>query len=68
MIELREWVGQTTFEPKPWLVLGKGQTFSRRGEFPLEDYLLMGLNNVVNEQSVDVAHIIDIEVGLCSII
>ena len=62
MIELREWVGKTTFDPKPWLLLGKGRTFSRRGEFPLADYLLMGLNNVVNEQSVDVAHIIDIDV------
>jgi hypothetical protein len=62
MIELREWVRATGFKPKPWLLLGKGPTFSRRNEFPLEDYNLMGLNNVVVEQTVDVAHAIDIDV------
>jgi hypothetical protein len=62
MIELRDWIGSTNFERKPWLLLGKGPTFSRRGEFPLGDYNLMGLNNVVTEQRVDVAHIIDIDV------
>ena len=43
-------------------MLGKGPTFSRRGEFPLDEYNLIGLNNVVAEQKVDVAHIIDIDV------
>jgi hypothetical protein len=62
MIELREWIRSSNFEPKPWLLLGKGPTFSRRGEFPLGDYNLMGLNDVVTEQKVDVAHIIDIDV------
>ena len=47
---------------KPWLLLGKGPTFSRREEFPLGDFNLMGLNDVVAEQKVDVAHIIDIDV------
>ena len=62
MIELRDWIRSSTFDPKPWLLLGKGPTFSRRGEFPLGDYNLIGLNNVVTEQKVDVAHIIDIDV------
>jgi len=62
MIELRAWIRSTTFDPKPWLLLGKGPSFSRRGEFPLQEYNLMGLNNVVSEQKVDVAHIIDIDV------
>lgn len=62
MIELRDWIGSTSFDPKPWLLLGKGPTFSRRGEFPPEDYNLLGLNNVVTEQNVDVAHIIDVDV------
>ena len=62
MIELRDWIDSTTFDPKPWLMLGKGPTFSRRGEFPLGDYNLIGLNNVVAEQRLDVAHIIDIDV------
>ena len=43
-------------------MLGKGPTFSRRSEFPLSDFNLMGLNTVVTEQAVDVAHIIDIDV------
>jgi glycosyl transferase family 8 len=62
MIELRDWITTTSFERKPWLLLGKGPTFTRRGEFPLGDYNLMGLNNVVTEQRVDVAHIIDVDV------
>jgi Glycosyl transferase family 8 len=62
MIELRDWIQQTRFEAKPWLMLGKGPTFSRRNELPLGDYNLIGLNDVVNEQKVDVAHIIDIDV------
>jgi hypothetical protein len=62
MIELRDWIRTTSFERKPWLLLGKGPTFTRRGEFPLGDYNLMGLNNVVTEQRVDVAHIIDVDV------
>jgi hypothetical protein len=62
MIELRQWVAQTSFDSKPWLLLGKGPTFSRRNEFPLSDYNLMGLNTVVKEQAVEVAHIIDIDV------
>jgi Glycosyl transferase family 8 len=63
MIELREWTRSSRFDDKPWLVLGKGPTFSRRDEFQLADYNLLGLNNVVGEMNVDVAHIIDIDVA-----
>jgi hypothetical protein len=62
MIELRDWIRATSFEPKPWLLLGKGPTFARRRDFPLAEYNLMGLNNVVSEEKVDVAHILDIDV------
>jgi Glycosyl transferase family 8 len=62
MIELRDWIRSTRFDAKPWLLLGKGPTFSRRAEFPLADYNLMGLNDVVSEQPMDVAHVIDIDV------
>jgi hypothetical protein len=62
MLELREWIRSTTFDDKPWLLLGKGPTFARRDEFPLDEYNLMGLNNVVGEQKVDVAHIVDVDV------
>lgn len=50
------------FPDRPWLVLGKGPSFSRRYEFRLQDYNTFALNHVVREQSVDVAHVIDIEV------
>jgi hypothetical protein len=67
VIELREWVSATEFAPKPWLLLGKGPSFTRRHEFPLSDYNLMSLNNAVVEQPVDVAHILDVDVvGACA--
>ncbi len=62
MLELRQWIHATRFADKPWLVLGKGPSFARRGEFALGDYNLLGLNGVVDEQRVDVAHLIDIDV------
>ncbi len=62
MIELRDWIQSTRFAPKPWLLLGKGPSFSRRDEFPLEKHHVMGLNNVVGEMKVDVAHMMDVEV------
>jgi hypothetical protein len=62
MIELHEWIRTAAFQDKPWLMLGKGPSFSRRDEFPLGDYHLIGLNNVVGEQPVDIAHMIDVDV------
>lgn len=46
----------------PWLVLGKGPSFSRLGEFDLSRFRLLSLNHVVRERRVDVAHIIDADV------
>jgi hypothetical protein len=62
MIELREWIRSSSFDGKPWLLLGKGPSFSQRGEFSLDDYNLIGLNDVVAEQKVDLAHVIDVDV------
>lgn len=62
MRELTEWIATTRFPDRPWLVLGKGPTFSRRHEFDLGGYNLLSLNHVVNEVKVDVAHIIDVDV------
>ena len=62
MRELIEWINTTRFPDRPWLVLGKGPTFSRRHEFDLGAYNLLSLNHVVNEVQVDVAHIIDVDV------
>lgn len=43
---------------KPFLILGKGPTFHKN----VKDYTVIGLNHVVREVPVDVAHIIDLEV------
>ena len=67
MIELTDWIDQSPFPPRPWLLLGKGPTFDRRDRFPIGDYNTFGLNHVVREFEVDVAHIIDVDVvGDCA--
>ena len=60
-LELLEWARSTDFK-KPWLMIGKGPTFSLRDEFDLFEYNTIGLNHVVREMKLDVAHAIDIEV------
>jgi hypothetical protein len=62
VIELTEWFRATPFPAKPWLMVGKGPTFDRRGDYDLAAYNTLGLNHVVRELSVDVAHAIDIDV------
>jgi hypothetical protein len=62
VLDLTEWFDRSHFPPKPWLVLGKGPTFERRRQVDLGGYNLLALNHVVDELSVDVAHVIDIDV------
>jgi hypothetical protein len=62
MLELRAWIESRRADDRPWLMLGKGPTFGRRQEFPLDDFNLLGLNNVAGAMRVDVAHIIDVDV------
>lgn len=47
---------------RPWLILGKGPSFTRLAEFDVSGYLTLSLNHVVRERRVDVAHIIDFDV------
>jgi hypothetical protein len=63
MLELKDWAKESRFARKPWLVLGKGPTFSRRQEFDLDSYNKFSLNHVVREVKVDLAHIVDIDVA-----
>jgi hypothetical protein len=66
MIELNDWIAKVNFPAKRWLLLGKGPTFSRRGQFDLANFNTFALNHVVREEKVTVAHIIDIDVvGTC---
>ncbi len=43
-------------------MLGKGPSFSRRGEFDLSSFTVIALNHVARELNVDFAHVVDIEV------
>lgn len=62
MRELTDWWRDEALTGRPWLVLGKGPTFARRGEFDLGAYHTLSLNHAVVEQPVDVAHVVDIDV------
>jgi hypothetical protein len=50
MIDLKTWSSMAPWPEKPWLILGKGPTFSRRGEFDLNDFNTLALNHVVRER------------------
>lgn len=62
MRELSDWLDETSFPDRPWLILGKGPTFGRRGEFDLTSFNLLALNHAAAEQKVDLAHAVDIDV------
>lgn len=62
MQELTEWARSIRFPVKPWLILGKGPTFSQRNEFDLSSYNLISLNHAVVQQRVDIAHVVDLDV------
>jgi hypothetical protein len=58
-----EWFHAENVDPtKPWLILGKGPSFSKRDQFNLSGYLTLSLNHVVREMPVTVAHMIDSDV------
>jgi lipopolysaccharide biosynthesis glycosyltransferase len=62
MIDLGTWSSMAPWPGKPWLILGKGPTFSRRDDFDLNEFNTFALNHVVRELDVYVAHAVDIEV------
>lgn len=62
MRELHEFAKDSPFDDRPWLLLGKGPTFARRGDFDLSDYQVLTLNHAVLEAEADIAHIIDVDV------
>jgi hypothetical protein len=62
MISLNEWMAAARFPARPWLLLGKGPTYAQVNDVDLDAHNVLGLNHVVNEQRVDVAHIIDLDV------
>jgi len=58
-----EWFQGEGVDPnKPWLILGKGPSFSKRNQFDLTAYSTLSLNHAVRELPVTVAHMIDYNV------
>lgn len=54
--------GEGLLADDPWLILGKGPSFSQRGQFDTSGFKSLALNHVVREGPVDVAHAIDLDV------
>ena len=57
-----DWSSRGRIAERPWLILGKGPSFSYRERFDLSSYALLSLNHVVREQKVELAHMIDLDV------
>jgi len=58
-----EWFAKQDYEmDQPWLVLGKGPSFSERSIIDIGSFNLLSLNHAVREQHVTVAHMIDYDV------
>lgn len=47
---------------KPWLILGKGPTFSRVLDLNTNSYYLFGLNDTINYLYCEIGHFIDLDV------
>jgi hypothetical protein len=62
MQEVTQWWSQVSGSASPWLMLGKGPSFKRRGEFDLLPYRAISLNHVVREMKVEIASAIDLDV------
>lgn len=63
IVEFADWRQSPRHRERPWLLLGKGPSFARRGEFDLTGFHTMSLNHAVTAQPVDVAHMLDLDVA-----
>lgn len=63
-----DWFREQRIEvSQPWLILGKGPSFSKRDQFDLGGFKTVALNHAVRELPVTLAHAIDLEVvGDCA--
>ncbi len=60
--DITDWAGSFDVNSKPWLILGKGPSFSQIEAVDLSQYFVCTLNHTIREVSADLAHIIDIDV------
>ena len=58
-----DWARGAVRSEGPWLILGKGPSFSQRDLYDLSGYRLLSLNHVVRELPVALAHMIDLDVA-----
>lgn len=62
IIDITLWAKEFDIHSKPWLILGKGPSFSKIVNVNTTEHYTCSLNHVVRELPVTVAHIIDIDV------
>jgi hypothetical protein len=60
---LRQVVSERVFDARPWLVLGKGPSFTRLTDEHRRAHQLFALNHVVRQEKVTIAHAIDLDVA-----
>lgn len=60
--DIVEWASNCSSDDRPWLVLGKGPTYSKLKNVDTTLFRTLALNHVVRERAVDVAHAIDLDV------
>lgn len=61
-IEFREWAKRQDVNNRPWLLLGKGPSFSKLPQIDLSKFRVCTLNHVIRQVPADIAHVIDIDV------
>jgi len=62
MLDFFTWIKTFGGGTDPWLILGKGPTFSKLDQLELSPFRLLSLNDAARQLRVDVAHAIDIQV------
>lgn len=63
MRSLFEWFAETPeLTGKPWLIFGKGPSFSKHRDLDLSGFAKLALNDSAREIAIDLAHAIDLDV------
>jgi hypothetical protein len=58
------YAGKPELKGLPWLIIGKGPSYSRLSQYDTTGFNKVSLNHVIREQRVVIAHIIDLDVAL----
>lgn len=62
IVDLMKWAEGLDAAAGPWLLLGKGPSFSHLPRVPRDAFRICTLNHVIREVPAEVAHVIDIDV------